>query len=199
MSAEQVHTSLPSGLRASDADRDRVLDMLTGAVGDGRLTAGEHEERVADALSARTLGDLEVLTADLPAGTPGPAPVKGAVRIEQQYSSTVRRDEWSVPRRMDIRSAWGDVTLDFTRAVIGHDSLRIDLDLRGGTLRLITRPGMVVDGDSLAIEYGRTKVRPAGKPGTPVVLRVEIRGRLSLGRLEARPPRRPFGRRTATA
>ncbi len=82
MSAEQVHTSLPSGLRASDADRDRVLDMLTGAVGDGRLTAGEHEERVADALSARTLGDLEVLTADLPAGTPGPAPVKGAVRIE---------------------------------------------------------------------------------------------------------------------
>ncbi|MEU9993424.1 DUF1707 domain-containing protein [Streptomyces sp. NPDC048045] len=203
MSAEQVHgqvhTEMPSGLRASDADRDRVLDALTAAVGDGRLTAGEHEERTAAALSARTHGELEVLTTDLPAVTPGPLPVKDVVRIEQMGSSTARGDEWSVPRRMDISSAWGDVTLDFTRAVIGHDTLRIDLDLRGGTLRLITRPGVVVDSDCLAIEYGTAKVRPAGEPGTPVVLRVEIHGRLSMGRLEARPRRRLFGRRTATA
>lgn len=199
MSAELTHTEVPSGLRASHADRDRVVDVLTAAAGDGRLTAGEHEERVAAALCARTLGELAALTTDLPGEAARPASVEDVVRIEQEGSSTTRGEGWSVPRRMDIRSAWGDVTLDFTRAVIGHDSLRIDLDLRGGTLRLITRPGVVVDSDSLVIGYGTTKVRPAGASEAPVVLRVEIHGRLSMGRLEVRPPRRLFGRRTATA
>ena len=198
MAAELVRTDMPSGLRASHADRDRVVDVLTAAAGDGRLTPEEHEERVAAALSARTLGDLEALTADLPQAE-GTAPVKDVVRIERQYASVTRAEEWSVPRRMEILSAWGNVTLDFTRARITHDTLRIDLDLCGGTLRLITRPGVVVDSDSLVIGCGRTKVRPAGDPRTPVVLRVEIHGRLSMGSLEARPRRRLFGGRQATA
>ncbi|MFJ9818928.1 DUF1707 domain-containing protein [Streptomyces sp. NPDC101151] len=198
MSAELVPTDVPSVQKASHADRDRVVDVLTAAAGDGRLTAEEQDERVAVALSARTLGELARLTADLPDAV-GAAQVEDVVRIEQQGASALRGDGWAVPRRMEIRSEWGDVTLDFTRAVITHDTLGIDLDLRGGTLRLITRPGMVVDTDSLVIEYGRTKVRPAGDPGTPVVLRVEIHGRLSMGRVEVRPPRRLFGRRTATA
>ncbi|MER6065208.1 DUF1707 domain-containing protein [Streptomyces sp. NPDC001792] len=193
MAAELLHTEMPSGLRASHADRDRVVDVLTGAAGDGRITAEELDERVTAALSARTLGELAALTADLPdAG--GAAPAKDVVRIEQQGASAVRADGWPVPRRMEIASAWGDVTLDFTSAVITHDTLRIDLDMRGGTLRLITRPGVVVDADALVIGYGKTKVRPAGDPGAPAVLRVEIQGRLSLGRLEVRPPRRWFRR-----
>ncbi|AKJ14515.1 hypothetical protein ABB07_31995 [Streptomyces incarnatus] len=193
MAAELLHTEMPSGLRASHADRDRVVDVLTGAAADGRITAEELDERVTAALSARTLGDLAVLTADLPDAA-GPAPAKDVVRIEQQGASAVRADGWAVPRRMEITSAWGDVTLDFSSAVITHDTLRIDLDMRGGTLRLITRAGVVVDADALVIGYGKTKVRPAAEPGAPAVLRVEIHGRLSLGRLEVRPPRRWFGR-----
>ncbi|MEV6051771.1 DUF1707 domain-containing protein [Streptomyces sp. NPDC052107] len=193
MAAELLHTEMPSGLRASHADRDRAVDVLTVAAGDGRITAEELDERVTAALSARTLRELAALTADLPdAG--GAAPAKGVVRIEQQGASAVRADGWAVPRRMEIASAWGDVTLDFTSAVITHDILRIDLDMRGGNLRLITRPGVVVDADELVIGYGKTKVRPAGDPGAPAVLRVEIHGRLGLGRLEVRPPRRWFGR-----
>ncbi|MGJ5750079.1 uncharacterized protein DUF1707 [Streptomyces puniciscabiei] len=193
MAAELLHTEMPAGLRASHADRDRVVDVLTGAAADGRITAEELDERVTAALSARTLGELAVLTADLPEES-GVAPAKDVVRIEQQGASAVRADGWAVPRRMEITSAWGDVTLDFSSAVITHDSLRIDLDMRGGTLRLITRAGVVVDADALVIGYGKTKVRPAGDPGAPAVLRVEIHGRLSLGRLEVRPPRRWFGR-----
>ncbi|MQY37040.1 hypothetical protein SRB17_50430 [Streptomyces sp. RB17] len=193
MAAELLHTEMPAGLRASHADRDRVVDLLTGAAGDGRITAEELDERVTAALSARTLGELAALTADLPdAG--GAESAKDVVRIEQQGASAVRADGWAVPRRMEIASAWGDVTLDFCSAVIRHDTLRIDLDLRGGTLRLITRPGVVVDADALVIGYGKTKVRAAVDPGAPTVLRVEIHGRLSLGRLEVRPPRRWFGR-----
>ncbi|MFF7353505.1 DUF1707 domain-containing protein [Streptomyces filipinensis] len=193
MAAELLHREMPSGLRASHADRERVVDVLTGAAGDGRITAEELDERLSAALSARTFGELAVLTADLPA-VPGAAPAKDVVRIEQQGASARRAGGWSVPRRMEVESAWGDVTLDFSSAVITQDTLRIDLDMRGGTLRLITRPGVVVDADSLVIDYGESKVRPAGDPGAPVVLRVEVHGRLGMGRLEVRPPRRWFGR-----
>ncbi len=61
------------GLRASHADRDRVVDVLRIAAGDGRLTAAELDERLEAALSARTVGELSVLTADLPPVSPWPA------------------------------------------------------------------------------------------------------------------------------
>ena len=63
-------------LRASYADRDRVVEVLRVAAGDGRLSAAELDERVEAALTARTYRELERLTADLPAvpgsvGAPG--------------------------------------------------------------------------------------------------------------------------------
>ena len=51
------------GLRASHADRDRVVDALRVAGGDGRLSAEELDTRLESALSARTLGELAELTA----------------------------------------------------------------------------------------------------------------------------------------
>jgi hypothetical protein len=53
-------------LRASDSDRDRVVDRLRTAAAEGRLAAEELDERVRDALVAVTLGDLERLVRDLP-------------------------------------------------------------------------------------------------------------------------------------
>jgi hypothetical protein len=154
--------------------------MLRIAAGDGRLTAEELDERLEAALSARTLGELAGLTADLPADAAGE--VKDVVRIEQQGGSAVRGDGWAVPRRLEVQSSWGDVTLDFTDAVITYDTLHVDLDMRGGTLRLVTRPGVVVEADSLVVEYAQVKTRPAGDSGTPVVLRVEVGGRLRYAR-----------------
>jgi hypothetical protein len=54
-------------LRASDADRDAVVDRLREAAGEGRLEPDELEQRVDGALRARTYGDLAELLADLPA------------------------------------------------------------------------------------------------------------------------------------
>ena len=45
-------------LRASHEDRDRVVDVLRAAAGDGRLSAGELDARLESALTARTLGEL---------------------------------------------------------------------------------------------------------------------------------------------
>lgn len=54
-------------IRASDADRQRVIDALQRHTTDGRLTLDEFTERAEVAYSARTLGELAVVTRDLPA------------------------------------------------------------------------------------------------------------------------------------
>jgi hypothetical protein len=54
-------------VRASDDDRDRVLDMLKTAFVQGRLTKGELDVRVGQALTSRTWADLAALTTDIPA------------------------------------------------------------------------------------------------------------------------------------
>jgi hypothetical protein len=59
-------------LRASDADRDAVTDLLRQAAGEGRLEPDELEERVDTALRARTYGELAPLIADLPRGPNAP-------------------------------------------------------------------------------------------------------------------------------
>jgi uncharacterized protein DUF1707 len=54
-------------LRASHEDRDRVVEQLRMAAGNGRLTAEELDQRLEVALTARTYGELTALTEDLPA------------------------------------------------------------------------------------------------------------------------------------
>jgi hypothetical protein len=89
------------------------------------------------------------------------------------------------------------VTLDFTDAVITHDTLDIDLDLRAGALKLLTRPGVVVDTDGLVMNHSALKARrPAD---APVLLRVRITGEVTYGQLSVRSPCKGFGRRSATA
>jgi Flp pilus assembly protein CpaB len=53
-------------LRASDAEREKTVQTLQHALGEGRITMAEFEERVATAYAARTRAELDVLTADLP-------------------------------------------------------------------------------------------------------------------------------------
>ncbi|WP_411114158.1 DUF1707 domain-containing protein [Streptomyces sp. 029-5] len=184
-------------LRASHADRDRVVDVLRIAAGDGRLTSDELDERLETALSARTLGELAALTVDLPpvSASTGAAmaEVKDVLRIDQRFSSVERAGQWVVPRRLELAAEWCEVTLDFTQAVITQDTLRIDLDMRGKNLTLVTTPGIVVDADALRLEHSKIKIRQTRAPGTPVTLRVELIGDKSFGRVVVRPPRRTFG------
>ena len=68
-------------LRAADADRAAVATQLGEHMSAGRLTVAEYDERLARAYTARTYGELEELTADLPrpaARPPAPAPAPAA-------------------------------------------------------------------------------------------------------------------------
>jgi Domain of unknown function (DUF1707) len=57
----------PGALRASDADREQIIDRLRKASAEGRLAAHELEHRVTTALKARTYSELDATVADLPA------------------------------------------------------------------------------------------------------------------------------------
>jgi hypothetical protein len=67
----------PGGhLRASHADRDRVIDGLKAAFVQGRLDQDEFDHRVGQALASRTYAELAALMADLPAGLTDARPPK---------------------------------------------------------------------------------------------------------------------------
>jgi hypothetical protein len=64
--AANMHASL----RASDTDREQLVDVLKAAFSEGRLTQDEYTTRMEQAYSAKTYGELRALAADLP----GPLP-----------------------------------------------------------------------------------------------------------------------------
>jgi DUF1707 SHOCT-like domain len=53
-------------MRASDQDREHVVEILRAQYAEGRLTLEEFDERMASAYAGKTWGDLADLTSDLP-------------------------------------------------------------------------------------------------------------------------------------
>ena len=183
-------------IRVSHADRDQVAEQLRIAAGDGRLTMEELDERLDRALSARTGSELALLTRDLPAFADGPladgVEVKDLVRIEVSSASQVRQGRWVLPRAMEIKVGSGSVKLDLTEAVITNPMLKIDAEVRSGSLSIITKPGIEVFVDEVTVRSGSAKVVAPPDPapgGTPTVLRIEISGSVRSGSVVARPPR----------
>jgi hypothetical protein len=191
-------------LRASDADRDRVIELLRAAVADGRLDSGEFDERLDAALAARTIDALAPLTADLIAA-PGSAgahllpfaetpaePAAELLTIDGRHG-TVRRDgRWTLPRRLQLRTTWCDVMLDLTSAVRSGPELVIDLRVRGGNVELVLAPGMVVDANELTVRHTRLAISRDTGGNTPETLLVHLVGRMRHGRIDTRwlAPRR---------
>jgi hypothetical protein len=190
--------SEPSGeiarneLRASHDDRDRVVELLRVSAGDGRLTAEELDERLEQAMTARTYGELARLVADLPAVGSALSPAaalraKDVVRIDTRSGHVKRADWWVVPQRMEVKVTSGHVLLDFTQAEITHPTLKLNVDVRSGHIRLLIRPGIAVDADEVAIRSGGVRVKTPWGSETPVQLHIEVTGKVGSGHLVARP------------
>ena len=116
---------------------------------------------------------------------------KDLVRIHVHGSSARRDGRWAVPKELDIKVRGGAVTLDFTEAVITQPLLRITAEVRGGGLRLITRPGIVVDAGDMSLHGGGVELPEPPGPGVPVLLRVEISGSVHGAGITAGPPPPP--------
>ena len=93
------------------------------------------------------------------------AQAEDVLRISKHGGSVRRTGRWVVPRRLELRSSSCDVALDFANAVITRDTVRIDMDVRGGSLILLVGPGTVVDADSLTVRHTHVAVGPSAAPG----------------------------------
>jgi hypothetical protein len=77
----------PDALRASDADRDRVAEVLREAAAYGRISLDELDERLDLVYAAKTYGELEPVTRDLPEHAP-PRPDGAFLAGKTPYGNT---------------------------------------------------------------------------------------------------------------
>jgi hypothetical protein len=141
-------------LRASDADRERVVEMLRRAASDGQLTVEELEERIASAYAARTRSELKRLTADVSveplqdAGLASTEPVGGQVGVREGKGGTRwvvsimdghdKRGRWRVAPRATVLNIMGGSDIDLNDAeLLGpRTELNIYSIMGGGEVRV---------------------------------------------------------------
>jgi hypothetical protein len=177
-----------AALRASDADRDRVIELLRAAVADGRINPAEFDERLDAALAARTIDALLPLTADLIAVPGSASPLTPLLAgttteaaaqlltIKQKYGSVHREGRWQLPHQLVLQAAWCDVRLDLTRAVRSGPELVIEMRVTGGNVELILAPG-------LAVRYAKLAISTDAGDNTPETLCVRLIGRMKYGQI----------------
>lgn len=152
-------------LRASDADRERVAEVLRDAVAEGRLDMEEFEERLDATFRARTYGELAPLTRDLPVGTVAVPKVdmvkkpEGSDRswadriVGGEGSSTAgvavmsgfqRKGRWTVPRRFNCFAFWGGGEIDLREADFADREVVINCVAIMGGMQVTVPPGVEV-------------------------------------------------------
>lgn len=196
----------PHDLRASDDDRERVVEVLAAALADGRLDTHEHGIRLERAYSARTLGDLVGLTEDLVTADHQPIRLDHRRAVAGFMTRQSRSGRWVVPDSFPVTVLFGEVVLDLREAVLQSQRVTVYATLLGGRLELIVPEGLKVEltgpglsGSGMAgstrsrqAAQGASPPRPTGPPGSPVI---EVRTVVPGGRIKITTPRPPRRRR----
>lgn len=146
--------------------------MLSAALGDGRLTQTEHSERIRAALTARTLGDLSRLTADLATAAEQPFRLDGGRVVVGFFGTEARTGRWVVPSVLTCTAVCGEVVVDITSALLQTRRVVLYAYAFCGRVRLVVPDGVevVLDGTTLAGRYrGGTAPAVPDSPDTPVI------------------------------
>lgn len=181
----------PQDLRASDADRELVITLLGEATADGRLTLDEHAERSERALTARTLGELTVLTSDLTLPSGQPIQLYPKRSVTAMFARERRQGRWVVPASFPVTAVFGDVVLDLREAIFSTQRVTIYVTAIAGQVKLIVPPGIAVEMAGRSI-LGVRSVRGRRTPPEPPKGVVEVRTMTIGGSVKAttvRPPR----------
>jgi hypothetical protein len=158
--------------RASDAEREAVVERLRGAAAEGRLSLDELAERLEAAFNAVTHTDLEPLAADLPEQQPAPAPGGGRRWIVAVMGGSNQRGRWRIAPRCTVINVMGGSLLDLSEAIVEGSETEIRVfSLMGGS-DVIVPDGVHVEVGGFALMGGndlKLKGRPAPRAGAPVV------------------------------
>lgn len=193
----------PVELRASDADRDRITDILRDALAEGRLTPEEHSERVEGVLATKTVGELDRFVRDLPAAHTGRAtsayasapnrPTAGAIPVDADesvvavFSAAVRKGRWRAGRRIHAYAVFGSVDIDLSEAIFEYQQVVIKTVSVFGNIEIRVPENVSLRGNGGGV-LGNFEVHTmdSGDPDAPVVY---VDGLAVLGNVEARPKR----------
>jgi hypothetical protein len=182
-----------SDLRASDADRERVAEVLREAVAEGRLDMTEFEERLEQTYAARTYRELAPITRDLPApGVAAPpvvslrkepavdgswagrivggeGPPSWAVAVMSGFQ---RKGRWTVPRRLRCVVFWGGGEIDLREADFSAGEVEINCFAIMGGMQITVPPGVevVVRGIGVMGGFDQRESGVRGEPGAPRVV-----------------------------
>ncbi|MEH0444264.1 DUF1707 domain-containing protein [Streptomyces sp. B21-102] len=182
-----------SDLRASDADRERVAEVLRDAVAEGRLDMAEFEERLEQTYAARTYRELAPITRDLPAPGVAAPPVVSLQKepsrdggwagriVGGEGSSTwavavmsgfQRKGRWTVPRRFTCVAFWGGGEIDLREADFSAGEVEINCFAVMGGVQITVPPGVevVVRGIGVMGGFDQRESGVAGEPGAPRVV-----------------------------
>jgi hypothetical protein len=175
----------PRNLRASDADRERVADVLREAAGDGRLTMDELDERLDAVYLAKTYAELEPITHDLPdigtvpapavksaptsdpARFGGPATSSGAFAIMGGFS---RKGDWTVPKAFTAFMLMGGGEIDLRNARFAEREVTLHIvAIMGGCEIIVPEDATVrVTGVGIMGAFEHSGAGP-GQPDGPVI------------------------------
>ena len=190
-------------MRASDADRHLVEDVLNNAYVDGRLTKAEQDERQGMVWQAKTFNDLAPLTSDLIAGTPtsqytSPDAGDGHELVvetsgaspETEHISVVlgetrRHENWRVHANTSVKVILGEATLDLRHAVLEDTHLTFNLTVVLGELKVIVPDGVRVR-SQLSTILGEERHGGLGKQDAGVTL--TLSGTVLLGEVNVLGP-----------
>jgi hypothetical protein len=163
-------------LRASDADRDRTAAVLGSALATGRLTSTEHAERLDATYAAKTLGELALLTRDLPAEDAEDAADAGVGTVDRaevaaRFSKVIRSGRWVAGRRTRLTAHFGALIVNLADAVLPGREITLEIDAFCGKL-IVTVPegAQVIDeGGALFAKRAVYDRKGGGDPDGPVI------------------------------
>lgn len=152
-------------MRASDAEREAVVERLREASVEGRLTLSELTERTEAAYLAATHAELLQITADLPGGVglprdaaPRPFSVAGPPATGKSrrwyvavMGDTKRRGKWRVDQEIGAVAVMGDVTIDLREAEVRSNEVDIVATAVMGDVKIIVPDGVEVDLSGVAV------------------------------------------------
>jgi hypothetical protein len=128
--------SEPLAIRASDAERERAVELLRRHAVDGRLTFEEFAQRMSLAYDAKTQDELEQLTRDLPAERAAlPAPRRRRTRwVVAIMGGANRSGRFRLGSRTNVVTLMGGANLDLRRAQLEQPEVTINVvSIMGGT------------------------------------------------------------------
>lgn len=163
----------PWSLRASDAERDTYLTLLREAYAEGRLDAAEYEERMAQALAAKTYRELLPVVrelpidparlprppmppspyqppANLPANRPTiPVPVPVGLGADNSllaiFGSAARKGAWQVPQSLPALALFGEIKINLVDAVLPGQVTELKLNAVFGSVEVIVPDALHVE------------------------------------------------------